>query len=111
MSQSAAVQAVTDGSFAHEVLASARPVLVDFTADWCPGCRMIAPVLEQVAADRAGGLRVVTLNVDANAEVPAAYAVLATPTLLLFRAGEPIRTLIGARSKRRLLQELDEALG
>ena len=105
-----AVPAVTDGTFAEQVLASPLPVLVDFTADWCPPCRMIAPVLAQLAAEEAERFRVVTLDVDANPETQAAYGVLTMPTLMLFRAGEPVRTLVGARSKRRLLQELAEFL-
>jgi thioredoxin 1 len=110
MSQTATVSSVTDATFAHQVLDSTLPVLVDFTADWCPPCRMIAPVLEQLAVDQAEEFRVVTLNVDENPETQAAYGVLAMPTLMLFRAGEPIKTLVGARSKRRLLQELADVL-
>ena len=110
MTQTMAVDAVTDATFAEVVLGSEVPVLVDFTADWCPPCRMIAPMLDQVAVEQAGRFRVVSLNVDDNPETQAAYGVLATPTLLLFRAGEPVKTLVGARSKRRLLQELADVL-
>jgi thioredoxin 1 len=105
-----AVQSVTDATFAAEVLSSPLPVLVDFTADWCPPCRMIAPVLAEVAAERGDELKVVSLNVDENPETQAAYGVLAMPTLMLFRAGEPVRTLVGARPKRRLLNELADVL-
>jgi thioredoxin 1 len=101
---------VTDATFADEVLASPLPVLVDFTADWCPPCRMIAPVLEEIAAERADLLKVVSLNVDQNPETQAAYGVLAMPTLMLFRAGKPVQVLVGARPKRRLLQELADVL-
>jgi thioredoxin 1 len=112
MPQTATVLSVTDATFAHQVLDSALPVLVDFTADWCPPCRMLAPVLDQIAAEQeqAGEFRLVTLNVDENPETQAAYGVLATPTLMLFRAGEPVKILVGARSKRRLLQELADVL-
>ncbi|MFC7217130.1 thioredoxin [Streptomyces polyrhachis] len=100
------VTTVTDDTFATEVLASDLPVLVDFTADWCPPCRMIAPVLAALAEEEAGRLRIVTLNVDDNPRTQAAYAVLSMPTLLLFEAGEPVRQLIGARPKLRLRKEL-----
>ena len=105
------VLAVTDESFAAEVLAAEGPVLVDFTADWCPPCRMIAPVLAEVAREQAGRLKVVTLDVDVNPGTQAAYGVLSMPTLLLFQGGEPVKSLVGARPKRRLLQELEQVLG
>jgi len=105
-----AVRSVTDATFAAEVLSSPLPVLVDFTADWCPPCRMIAPVLDEVAAERGDELKVVSLNVDENPETQAAYGVLAMPTLMLFRGGEPVRTIVGARPKRRLLNELADVL-
>jgi thioredoxin 1 len=110
MAQTTTVPSVTDATFAGQVLDSALPVLVDFTADWCPPCRMIAPVLEQLASERAEEFRVVSLDVDENPETQAAYGVLTMPTLMLFRAGEPVKILIGARSKRRLLQELADVL-
>ncbi|QMU79909.1 thioredoxin [Streptacidiphilus sp. PB12-B1b] len=102
--------AVTDASFADEVLAAQGPVLVEFTADWCAPCRMIAPVLAEVAQEQAGRLKVVTLDVDANPVVQAAYGVLSMPTLMVFRAGEPVKSLVGARPKRRLVQELTDVV-
>ena len=105
------VLAVTDETFAAEVLAEQGPVLVDFTADWCPPCRMIAPVLAEVAREQAGRLKVVTLDVDVNPGTQSAYGVLSMPTLILFQGGEPVKSLVGARPKRRLLQELGEVLG
>jgi thioredoxin 1 len=104
------VTEVADGTFADEVLASTLTVLVDFTADWCPGCRMMVPILAQIAAENGERLRIVSLNVDHNPQTAAAYGVLATPTLMLFRAGEPVRSLVGARSKNRLMRELADAL-
>ena len=101
---------VTDDTFADAVLSSALPVLVDFTADWCPGCRMIAPVLAQIAAENGERLRIVSLNADHNPHTAAAYGVLALPTLMLFRAGKPVLSLVGARSKHRLLRELADVL-
>ncbi|MFF5720207.1 thioredoxin family protein [Streptomyces buecherae] len=104
------VDEVTDATFADEVLTAPLPVLVEFTADWCPPCRQIAPVLSAVAAEEAGRIRVVQLDVDTSPATTAAYGVLAMPTLMLFRDGEPVASLVGARPKRRLLQELADAL-
>ena len=101
-----AVPIVTEATFAAEVLASDLPVLVDFTADWCPPCRMIAPVLEEIAVEEAHRLRIVQLDVDTNPATQAAYGVMSMPTLLLFRGGQPVKVMVGARPKRRLLQEL-----
>jgi thioredoxin 1 len=101
------VAAVTDETFAAEVLGSDIPVLVDFTADWCPPCRMIAPVLSQVAGEQQGRLKVVSLDVDTNPVTQAAYGVLSMPTLIVFQGGEPVKSLVGARPKRKLMQELD----
>jgi len=99
----------TDATFAAEVLEHDKPVLVDFTADWCPPCRMIAPVLDQVAEERPG-LTVRVLNTDENPETMRAYQVMALPTLMLFRGGQPVGTFVGARPKAKLLAELDELL-
>ncbi|MGK5731710.1 thioredoxin [Streptomyces sp. URMC 124] len=103
----ATVAAVTDATFAAEVLGSRLPVLVEFTADWCPPCRMLAPVLADLAEQEAGRLKIVALDVDANPQTQAAYGVLSMPTLMLFRAGEPVTSVVGARSKARLLRDLD----
>lgn len=105
-----AVISVTDATFADEVLNSDIPVLVDFTADWCPPCRMIAPVLAEMAVEEAGRLKIVQLDVDENPRTQSAYGVLSMPTLMVFRNGEPVKSMVGARPKRRLLQELDDVL-
>lgn len=104
------VDTVTDATFAAEVLRSELPVLVEFTASWCPPCRMIAPVLAQIAAEEAGRLRIVALDVDTDPATTAAYGVLSMPTLMLFRAGEPVTALVGARPRRRLMEDLSEVL-
>ncbi|MDX6327937.1 MAG: thioredoxin 1 [Streptomycetaceae bacterium] len=110
MTQTQSVMSVTDETFAEEVLRSDVPVLVDFTASWCPPCRMIAPVLEAVAEEQAGRLKVVQLDVDTDPATAAAYGVLSMPTLMVFRAGEPVKSMVGARPKRRLLQELSDVV-
>ncbi|MEV5141493.1 thioredoxin [Streptomyces syringium] len=104
------VTSVTDATFAAEVLASGLPVLVEFTAAWCGPCRMIAPVLAELAVEEAGRLKIVELDVDANPATQAAYGVLSMPTLVLFRAGEPVKSVVGARPKRRLRQDLADEL-
>ncbi|AZM64493.1 thiol reductase thioredoxin [Streptomyces sp. WAC 01420] len=101
---------VTDEDFAREVLGAELPVLVEFTADWCPPCRQMAPVLGALAAEEEGRLKVVQLNVDANPGTPNAYKVLSMPTFMVFRGGEPLRSMVGARPGRRLRQELEEVL-
>ncbi|RYJ27738.1 thioredoxin [Streptomyces sp. L-9-10] len=104
------VDAVTDTDFDEEVLKAGLPVLVEFTADWCGPCRQLAPVLSAVAGEQAGRLKVVQLDVDSNPEVTVRYGVLAMPTLMVFRAGEPVKSMVGARPKRKLLQELEEVV-
>jgi thioredoxin 1 len=102
------VTPVTDDSFQAEVLESEQPVLVDFTADWCPPCRVMKPVLAELADERPD-LRVVQLDVDAHQQAAARYQVLSMPTFMVFRDGAPVLRLIGARPKARLRAELAEA--
>ncbi|MFF0437061.1 thioredoxin family protein [Streptomyces sp. NPDC004327] len=104
------VAEVTDTDFDREVLGAGLPVLVEFTADWCGPCRQLAPVLAAVADELAGRLKVVQIDADTNPATVSRHAVLSLPTLLLFRSGEPVMSLVGARPKRRLLEELSDAL-
>ncbi|MFF2024829.1 thioredoxin [Streptomyces sp. NPDC058171] len=99
--------AVTDADFADVVLASQRPVLVEFTADWCPPCRQIAPVLAEIAAEEADRMTVVQIDVDSNPATTLQYGVMSMPTLMVFDRGERVWSVVGARSKRRLLTELE----
>jgi thioredoxin 1 len=101
---------VTDETFEETVLRSDKPVLVDFWATWCPPCRMIEPVLAEIAAERAGELTIVKINYDENPRTGLKYGVMGLPTLLLFAGGEPVRSFVGARPKARLLAELDDAI-
>jgi thioredoxin 1 len=103
------VDTVDDRTFDIAVIASERPVLVEFGADWCPPCRMIAPILDEIAAARSD-LRVFSIDVDANPETQVRYRVMSLPTLLLFVEGTPVRQVIGFTSKGRLLELIDEAL-
>lgn len=98
-----------DAHFDADVLEADRPVLVEFTAAWCPPCRVMAPVLAELAAER-DDVRVVALDVDANQVTAARYEVLSMPTFVLFAHGAPVGRLVGSRPRRRLARELDELL-
>jgi thioredoxin 1 len=100
---------VTDNNFQAEVLESDTPVLVDFWAPWCGPCRVVAPVLEEINSERED-LRVVKLNVDDNQQTAAAFEVLSIPTMILFKAGQPVKKVIGAYPKKRLQAELEPVL-
>jgi thioredoxin 1 len=99
------MKTITDDQFAAHVLESDRPVVVDFTAAWCAPCRVMTPVLEELAAERED-LRFVKLDVDANQTTAARYGVMSMPTFMVFDGGEPVLTLVGSRPKRRLADEL-----
>src|SRR3954467_8343013 len=97
---------VTDSNFQAEVIESDKPVLVDFWAAWCGPCRVVAPVLEEIASER-DDLRIVKLDVDANQQTAANYEVLSIPTMILFKNGQPAKKIIGAYPKKRLQSELE----
>ena len=103
-----AVKIVTDATFTDDVLMSEKPVLVDFWAEWCGPCKMIAPILEEIATEQAGKVKVAKLNVDDNPDAARRYEVMSIPTLIVFRDGQPVKRLIGAKGKGQLLQELSE---
>jgi thioredoxin 1 len=100
---------VTDNNFTAEVIEADTPVLVDFWAPWCGPCRVVAPVLEEIAGERPD-LRIVKLNVDENQQTAAQYQVLSIPTLILFKGGAPVKTVVGAYPKKKLEQELEPVL-
>jgi thioredoxin 1 len=104
-------RAVTDSTFESEVLKSSRPVLVDYWAEWCGPCRMVAPVLEEIASEHGSKIDIVKLNVDENPEVVRTYGILNIPTLTVFRDGQVAKEIVGARPKAALLRELKEFLG
>ena len=103
------IKHVTDGDFQAEVLESEQPVLVDFWAPWCGPCRVVAPVLEEIADER-DNLRIVKVNIDENQQTAMNYQILAIPTMVLFRNGQEAKRIQGAMPKRRLEAELEPAL-
>ena len=105
-----ALSALTDATFDEEVNSSDVPVLVDFWAEWCGPCKLIAPILEELAVDHAGKLRIFKVDVDEALDVARRHEIMSIPTLVVFQDGIPKKRLIGAKGKGQLLQELSEFL-
>lgn len=103
-------RAVTDDSFQQEVLQSGKPVLVDFWAEWCAPCKKVSPLLEEIATEMSDQLEIVKLNADENPETVRNYKVMSLPTLKIFKGGEPVKDIVGARPKGELVRLIESAL-
>lgn len=101
---------VTDDSFKSDVLGSDKPVLVDFWATWCGPCKMVAPVLEEIASEHADKLTVAKLDIDQNPGTARDFQVMSVPTLILFSGGKPVKQIVGAKAKAALLNDLSDVL-
>lgn len=103
-----AISQLSDSTFDEEIGSADVPVLVDFWAEWCGPCKMIAPILEEIADENGDKIRIAKLNVDENPDVARRYEVMSIPTMIVFRDGEPAKRIVGAKGKGQLLQDLAE---
>ncbi|MET8090074.1 thioredoxin [Micromonospora sp. NPDC005220] len=103
-------KAVTDKSFVSDVLQADKPVLVDFWAEWCGPCRKVSPLLEEIAREMGDQVTIVKLNIDENPETARAYRVMSVPTLTVFKNGQPVQSIAGAKPKGELVRLIESAL-
>ncbi|HUW02078.1 MAG TPA: thioredoxin [Acidimicrobiales bacterium] len=106
----AGITDLTDSTFDETIGSATEPVVVDFWAEWCGPCKMIAPVLEEIAGENEGKLRVAKLNVDDNPDIARRFDVMSIPTMIVFKDGEPAKRIVGAKGKGALLQDFSEFL-
>ncbi len=104
------ITTVTESTFDEVIQSATEPVLVDFWAEWCGPCKMIAPVLDEIAAEKAGSLKIAKLNVDDSPDIARRFEVMSIPTLILFKDGAPAKRIVGAKGKAQLLADLAEYL-
>ena len=102
---------LTSSTFDETVNASSTPIVVDFWAEWCGPCKMIAPILGEIAAEKAGQVTIAKLNVDDHGDVAQRYGIMSIPTLLVFKDGQMVKKMVGAKGKSQLLQEIEEFIG
>jgi thioredoxin 1 len=102
------ISTLTDATFDEEIGAAVEVVVVDFWAEWCGPCTMITPILEEIAVEQVGKVRIAKLNVDDNPDAARRFEVMSIPTLIVFQDGQPVKRMIGAKGKGQLLQELSE---